>query len=95
MTRRIKLVRTLLLTIVFGSLAACAQDTEGQDAADMRFQSVSMQYIAALGGEGENSGSGAQAWGLWPVDPGPRGVRLNSYERLRAADGRAPAGTRG
>ena len=39
-----------------------------------------------------NSGSGAQAWGLWRVDPGPRAVRLSSFEKLRDAGGVAPAG---
>lgn len=24
------------------------------------------------------AGSGAQAWGLWVLDPGPRGVRLKN-----------------
>src|SRR5215218_3681404 len=49
------------------------------------------QYIAALGDPRANSGSGAQSWGLWRVDPGPRGVKLDRYERLKAAGGVAPA----
>jgi hypothetical protein len=97
MTGRTSLITTLFLTLVALSLPACAQDREeqaraDQDTEEMRFERVSMQYIAALGGEGDTSGSGAQAWGLWPVDPGPRGVRLNRFEQLQAADGRAPAG---
>lgn len=47
----------------------------------MRFKRISTQYIAALGDPGATSGSGAQAWGLWPLDPGPRGVELDNYER--------------
>jgi len=58
----------------------------------MKFQRISTQFIAALGDPAANAGSGAQAWGLWPVDPGPRGVRLSSFERLQAAGGVAPAG---
>ena len=58
----------------------------------MRFRRVSTQFIAALGNPDANSGSGAQSWGLWPVDPGPRGVRLSSFEQMKAADGVAPAG---
>jgi hypothetical protein len=49
------------------------------------------QFIAALGDPGATSGSGAQSWGLWPLDPGPRGVELNSYKRLKDAGGVAPA----
>ena len=30
-------------------------------------------------------------WGLWRLDPGPRGVRLANYEKLKAAGGVAPA----
>ena len=33
----------------------------------------------------------AEAWGLWPIDPGPRGVRLSSYENLKSNNGIAPA----
>jgi hypothetical protein len=52
---------------------------------------IPTQYIAALGDPKSKSGSGAQAWGLWPVDPGPRGVRLSNYATLEAAGGLAPA----
>ena len=58
----------------------------------MKFRRVSPQFIAALGSPGASSGSGAQAWGLWPVDPGPRGVRLGAFERLKQAGSVAPAG---
>lgn len=51
------------------------------------------QFIAALGDPGANSGSGADTWGLWREDPGPRGVFLKSYEsKLAATGGKAPAG---
>ncbi len=52
---------------------------------------IATQYIAALGDPGSKSGAGAEAWGLWAVDPGPRGVRLSSYRALKAAGGLAPA----
>ena len=58
----------------------------------MKFRRISPQFIAALGDPGAGSGTGAQAWGLWPVDPGPRGVRLGAFERLKQAGGVAPAG---
>jgi len=58
----------------------------------MKIQRISTQFIAALGDPNANAGSGAQSWGLWPLDPGPRGVRLSSFERLKAAGGVAPSG---
>jgi hypothetical protein len=48
-------------------------------------------YIAALGEPGANSGTGAQSWGLWRLDPGPRGVQLDRYARLKAAGNITPA----
>ena len=51
---------------------------------------IEPQYIAALGAPGARSGTGAEAWGLWTIDPGPRGVRLRDYRRLKAAGGVAP-----
>ena len=52
---------------------------------------IPTQYIAALGDKDLKSGIGAETWGLWPVDPGPRGVRLSNYENLRLNKGVAPA----
>jgi len=56
------------------------------------FRRISTQYIAALGAPDARAGRGAQSWGLWPLDPGPRGVRLGNYEKLQRAGGVAPAG---
>lgn len=58
----------------------------------MEFQRVRTQFIAALGAPDASSGNGAQHWGLWPVDPGPRGVSLSRYDRLVNSGGVAPAG---
>jgi len=56
------------------------------------FKSVRTQYIAALGDPTASSGTGAQTWGLWRVDPGPRGVWLNNFEpQLVVSGGVAPA----
>lgn len=52
---------------------------------------IPTQYIAALGAPDATSGAGAESWGLWPVDPGPRGVPLTGYETLKAEGGVAPA----
>ena len=53
---------------------------------------IPTQYIAALGEPTAKSGIGAETWGLWPVDPGPRGVRLTGYSSLKEAGGIAPRG---
>lgn len=56
-----------------------------------KFKRSATQYIAALGDPGATSGNGAQLWGLWPLDPGPRGVKLNRYQSLQDSGGVAPA----
>ncbi|HVR67935.1 MAG TPA: hypothetical protein VMT98_14915 [Verrucomicrobiae bacterium] len=59
--------------------------------AETAFKPIPTQYIAALGDPGATSGTGAELWGLWRLDPGPRGVELSSYETLNAEGGVAPA----
>jgi hypothetical protein len=77
----------LLLTI---AVLAPSAHAAGQD--QTKFKRLwTPQYIAALGDPRAKSGSGAQSWGLWRLDPGPRGVRLDRYDRLKAAGGVAPA----
>ncbi len=78
----------LLILLVLVSLAQSAQAT-GIDFSN--FRRIPTQFIAALGDPAATSGRGAQSWGLWRVDPGPRGVRLDNYEQLKAAGGIAPA----
>jgi hypothetical protein len=41
----------------------------------------------ALGDPKASSGHSAEAWGIWRVDPGPRGVRLHNYDKLAANGG--------
>ena len=48
------------------------------------------QYIAALAEPTATSGSGAQSWGLWSQDPGPRGCKLDRYPQMKES-GVAPA----
>jgi len=67
------------------------QDVQAKDSEPLKFKRVPTQFIAALGDPAASSGTGAQAWGVWRIDPGPRGVRLESFERLQAAGGVAPA----
>jgi len=60
--------------------------------AEATFVPGETQYIAALGDKAATSGDDAQTWGLWSVDPGPRGLRLAAYDDLLARGGKAPAG---
>jgi hypothetical protein len=55
------------------------------------FKPIPTQFLAALGDPKANSGTGAETWGLWKVDPGPRGVRLDQYDQLKANGNVAPA----
>ena len=71
-----------LLAAAFISQAAFAETS---------FKPVATQYLAALADPGATSGTGAETWGLWRLDPGPRGVRLGSYEALKAHGGKAPS----
>lgn len=79
-------MRSPLLLITYAVLSASTA------LAEANFTPVETQYIAALGDPAAVSGTGAETWGLWPVDPGPRGVRLSAFEELKAAGGVAPDG---
>ena len=78
------LLRCLLLSIAALAFVGPAMAGTG-------FKPVETQYIAALADPTATSGTGAEHWGLWTLDPGPRGVRLNNFEALLAAGGTAPA----
>ena len=64
------------------------------DDAKPKFKRLSpIQFIAAVGDPQATSGTGAEKWGLWREDPGPRGVFLKNYEKQLASNGgKAPAG---
>lgn len=80
-----------LATALLVTIAVVAQVVPAAGGDQTKFRRISTQYIAALGDPGATSGSGAQWWGLWPLDPGPRGVKLNRHQSLRDAGGVAPA----
>ena len=82
------LIGLLLGWMAAGLALQTAQATEEQKT---RYLRVDTQYIAALGDPEATAGSGAQNWGLWTIDPGPRGVWLKNYDELEAAGGVAPA----
>src|SRR5690606_22943535 len=74
------------------SPAVLAQSRLGRERElETRFMRVPTQFIAALGDDDATSGNNAHTWGIWRLDPGPRGVELNRYDRLKAS-GVAPAG---
>jgi hypothetical protein len=73
-------------------LALCFQASCAGDPPPSTFRPIRTQFIAALGAPDAKSGTDAEQWGLWPLDPGPRGVRLGRFEQLKSAGGVAPAG---
>ena len=81
-------LRALGLLVI---MATAGQSVQAASEVEPRFKQIRPQFIAALGDPGANSGNGAQAWGVWRLDPGPRGVWLRQYEQLKAAGGIAPA----
>lgn len=88
MTRGIR-IRSLLLGVLLMVLFGAA--VPRPTLAENGFKPIPTQFIAARAAPTATSGSGAEAWGLWTLDPGPRGVRLRNYEALVAAGGTAPA----
>ena len=50
--------------------------------AEAAFVRGDTQYVAALGDSSATSGNDAATWGLWAVDPGPRGVWTRDYQDL-------------
>ena len=60
--------------------------------AETNFVRIPTQYIAALGDPQASSGTDAETWGLWEIDPGPRGVYLEDYADLVANAAVAPDG---
>ena len=87
-----RLMRRLLASIALAAIiGVCAPPVYGAGTDDTKFTRIAPQFIAALGDPNARSGNGAQTWGLWRVDPGPRGVPLTRYERLKEVGGVAPA----
>lgn len=86
-----KLLPMTLLAPVLAVLITMQADANASEDYRTRFKPVPAQYIAALADPDASSGDNAQSWGLWPLDPGPRGVRLDHYDQLLASGGIAPA----
>lgn len=82
-------MRSLLVIALFTVAFSHHVRAAGPDLS--KFTRVAPQFIAALGDPTATAGANAESWGLWKVDPGPRGVPLTSYERLKQVGGIAPA----
>jgi len=51
------------------------------------------RFIAALGDSQTSEGTGAESWGLWERDPGPRGIPFDQFDEYSSSNGRvAPTG---
>lgn len=72
--------------------AALTYNVVGAVATPSGFKRIPTQFVAALGDPDSSSGTGTESWGLWPVDPGPRGVRLAQYSQLESSGGKTAAG---
>lgn len=82
----------MLLVAGLVMIAAVLLRTGRADAGtQVTFKHIPLEYIVALGDPAASSGSGAQSWGLWQQDPGPRGCMLKDYGTLKASGGIAPA----
>lgn len=64
---------------------------EARTKARQVFKRIPTQYIAVLGEPDATSGTGAERWGLWRKDPGPRGVWFKRFDKLQSTGGIAPA----
>ena len=79
-TRRAALLTLPSLVVGAGAAVAAAADDSGSS--KMKFQRYpQLRFIAALGDPKASSGTGADQWGLWRNDPGPRGFYLRDYDR--------------
>lgn len=79
------------MSVGLGIASASAEEAQERPEPKPKFRRIPrIQFIAALGDPTASSGTGADTWGLWEEDPGPRGVRLGSYEKLVKAGGKAP-----
>ena len=89
--RSISMRATILLVGLLIIITTLVQSAHATGDSQTKFKRIPTQFIAALGDPGATSGNGAQSWGLWRLDPGPRGVWLKNYEQLEAAGGVTPA----
>jgi hypothetical protein len=92
MIEAIKTATGLFRQIGFAFIGSAVFLTTVPSHAETNFVRIPTQYIAALGDPKASSGTDAETWGLWEVDPGPRGVYLEDYADLVANAAVAPDG---
>lgn len=85
--------KQLRRSFVISSALALATNMGLAVAAPPGFKRVPTQFIAAIADPKASSGTDANEWGLWTVDPGPPGVFLRDYKKdLQSKNNIAPAG---
>ena len=94
MIEAIMTARQSISRIGFAVLAVAVSMTALPVQAEATFTRIPTQYIAALGDPQASSGTDAETWGLWAIDPGPRGVDVEDYAALVANADVAPDGWR-
>lgn len=82
------LVQQIGLTVVSSAMMWTAVPVY----AEATFSRIPTQYIAALGNPKATSGTDAETWGLWAIDPGPRGVEIEDFADLTGNGDVAPEG---
>ena len=84
-------ISVTFLFIVWGFLLLVQQSVLADNYRSRFSPVIPAHYIAVLADPDANSGNNAETWGYWPLDPGPRGVRLSNYGDLLASGSVAPA----
>ncbi|MCB1430289.1 MAG: hypothetical protein KDJ66_14385 [Nitratireductor sp.] len=87
-----KSANTHVMALICASLLLLACISVLPAGAEENVQRGETQYIAALGDPNARSGDNAQDWGLWAVDPGPRGVQISDLPQLAASGGVTDSG---
>ena len=92
-SRRNMLINTVTGGLLVASGVATWQLYKLTAYAPSGFRRAPTAWIAALGDPSAKSGTGANQWGVWSQDPGPRGVWLRDYsQKLEQQSFVAPVG---
>ena len=92
-TKKPLLGKQLRRSFLFSTSLALLTNLGLAVAAPPGFKRIPTQFIAAIADPEAASGSNAQDWGVWTVDPGPRGVFLRDYKKdIQTRNNIAPVG---
>lgn len=92
MTKAMKNASGLVRQIGLAVVSSAMMWTAVPVYAEATFSRIPTQYIAALGNPKATSGTDAETWGLWAIDPGPRGVEIEDFADLTGNGDVAPEG---